>query len=423
MRGSTLPCQLTAFIDQWPHQKGPLSSGEWKDFFGRVWEQSAATLPRPAALNFDDRDLLAALRKRLMAPTSDGTVRLVVDGEDIRPIPSFIVPDACDKEFTNYLQRVDKGYEGRQWSLCVFRLHQASESLWRMAGSFLAGLYAELRALPSGAVDVDIFLGRYVATPVGVHTDHAANFMLSVHGEKRMALWDPAELPERPENRTPTGGMQFDRSMARVFTATTNNIVYMPSSWYHVGESPERATASLNIALFYDVPALDFARDIVLRRIDGLIDEFGLHQSVHLREGLSSNCTYSAMLSTLQRLLSPTELEDEFIASLLRRLTGYGLGAGIPLRSVARPRNVESYALEALPICAVARESNRLIIACNGRSARIEDTGAIARIVADLNARGYVRIAEYQCDTEDRALVEVVLDLLFKWGVVRALDG
>src|SRR5262249_19781349 len=97
-----------------------------------------------------------------------------------------------------------------------------------------------------------VFLRNHEATSFGVHRDEASVFLLPVEGCKRILAWPPGEL-EAGEVRFASLDYEAHRGRALVMEGEPGDVLYWPSSHWHVGESvtPWSASISLGIRLHF----------------------------------------------------------------------------------------------------------------------------------------------------------------------------
>src|SRR6185437_16553018 len=103
------------------------------------------------------------------------------------PCPEFLVLPT-DNSFQDYVSRIEHLADD-EWAVMYYGLHAASPIIWDVAKAFSDQLALSIGYRPGGRVDIDCFLGRYSATYIGIHADHAHNFGFTLRDGKTMFTW------------------------------------------------------------------------------------------------------------------------------------------------------------------------------------------------------------------------------------------
>src|SRR5207245_3009425 len=124
--------------------------------------------------------------------------------------------------------------------------------------------------------DVELFVSNNRLTPFGIHRDPASNFTLVVQGRKRMRLWPEAFFTRRP----PMDAESYAAHLGQALTleGEPGDLLYWPSSYWHVAESDGDLSVTMNICLYLEpygdapgCPAVELvtqrARDLAIRRL------------------------------------------------------------------------------------------------------------------------------------------------------------
>src|SRR5690606_17925463 len=173
----------------------------------------------------------------------DGGVRLrlFLDGALAQHDIVSLLPAREDGSIAGYAARLDRALDGREYLLVINNLQRHLPGLHRRLCGFLAPLYRRV-GMPAGLADADVFVGRYSRTPFGVHKDDASNFQFILEGDKTMRVWpdqafgDPAAMWEDASH---VRDAEYERARARgeVLRGRPGDVLYWPSSHWHVGES------------------------------------------------------------------------------------------------------------------------------------------------------------------------------------------
>lgn len=139
--------------------------------------------------------------------------------------PQWILPSQTDADLDSYLLRVDKQSNGLPWSCAFSGLHRLSMPLWDQAAYFAREVKDKIGSTPIGRTDVDIFIGRYNATNVGIHQDFAHNLSFTIRGPKRLVTWPPQDTDKLPIHST---HYREQRKFAEVLTGVAGGFTYFP---------------------------------------------------------------------------------------------------------------------------------------------------------------------------------------------------
>jgi hypothetical protein len=102
---------------------------------------------------------------------------------------------------------------------------------------------------PSSFSWSDAFLGRYSATPAGVHLDGACNFTFGIAGKKTLHLWEP-EYYLAIKKRTGQFDYRKHLKNATSLTVGPGEALYFPSRLWHVAEPGDDFSETATIALY-----------------------------------------------------------------------------------------------------------------------------------------------------------------------------
>lgn len=118
--------------------------------------------------------------------------------------------------------------------------------------------------LPRGYIESELFLGRYSATPGGIHREGCTNLHMVLQGKKVMHLWNTSDwIPEGTDLRAdtdPLGNVEEEYlpglAVADVEHLTTTTLrpgagqaMFWRSGIWHVGDTPE-PSLSFNVAMY-----------------------------------------------------------------------------------------------------------------------------------------------------------------------------
>jgi 50S ribosomal protein L16 3-hydroxylase len=163
------------------------------------------------------------------------------------------LPRDDDASFAGYGRRLEPALGGRGFSLVVNNLQRFDFDYWCRLRRVLRPLYERV-GVPSETADADLFVGTGAHTPFGMHKDRASNFCLVLEGRKRFLLWPHDVFRDRPDLVHTT---RYDayRDIAMTLEGDAGDVLYWPSSYWHVAESDGSLSVTSNVALYLHRPA------------------------------------------------------------------------------------------------------------------------------------------------------------------------
>ncbi|GAA1923552.1 hypothetical protein GCM10009716_34960 [Streptomyces sodiiphilus] len=314
-----------------------LDSLDWKLFAERHWDREPVLFRGVAPAPFQADEVFRAAVQgtrppgpRLMPPNAQFTI-----GREQQTRPGSWLPQPSDGSLAGYGERLARELGGRRYALVVHGFHTGHAPLWQRERAFYQGLWEQV-GQPAGGVITTLFHGTYEHSPVGVHRDRFATFMYALRGRKRMRFW-----PVRPWSGPMTTVLDYAHCRESSFSVEVapGDLLYWPSSHYHVGESAaggDEPATSVNVG----VPREDH------RAVTDLMDLLvGLDASALL--------TLETDIGRLPRvpdslLVPPAEapagLSGELPAALDRALALFrGLGEPGRLADLVRVRSLEHW--------------------------------------------------------------------------------
>ena len=232
---------------------------DWDAFVDRWWQRRVVVFRAASPIVLGDAftSALAAGRRQL-ADTYDAGARRAaqfsIDGQQQAFVAPWL-PIAADRDFAGYADRLAGPLAGRRHALMISRFHAHDIALWSALRAHFAPLWQRIGLPLTGAITT-LFHGDYEATPTGVHKDRFATMMFALAGRKRMRFW-----PARPWREPVSTITRYDAYLATSFAVEVGpgDVLYWPSSYYHVGESVGGIATSANIGIPIDEhrPAYD----------------------------------------------------------------------------------------------------------------------------------------------------------------------
>jgi 50S ribosomal protein L16 3-hydroxylase len=226
---------------------------DWDELVARWWERRVVVF-RGVGAPFTLPDAFAAAvaaGRRQLGRTYDlaarGDVRFSIDGQSQAFLAPW-VPVARDRDFTGYAARLAGALGDRCHALIISRFHSQAHAMWAAERAMFAPLWQRVGLPLTGAITT-LFHGDYEATPTGVHRDRFTTLLFALAGRKRMRFW-----PVRPWTEPVTTMTRYDAYLATSFAVEVGpgDVLYWPSSYFHIGESAGGMSTSVNVGIPID---------------------------------------------------------------------------------------------------------------------------------------------------------------------------
>jgi 50S ribosomal protein L16 3-hydroxylase len=369
-------------------------------FVRNFWERKAAVLKAKsdAIRPFADEALI--FPAVVAAGRSRSTVaRFYIDDDRVRGDLSQYFPINEDRDFDGYSSRMTEALSGRPFALVVHSLQSHAYDLWNRLGDFLIPLYERV-GLPPARADADIFLGTYRRTPFGLHKDTASNFSFVLQGKKRMRVWpfevfaDQAGVPNAHGTEVSLAervdpAKHHDTSL--VLEGSPGDVLYWPSTYWHLGESEGAFHASLNVAYYFPWKPLYSLEGLWLARAEALLGERVWAKAYPFdprRRQKLAGTTPVPMRSAINALdkagKDPVFLAAA-LASWLNRLTGLGFVSVPSLKESGSARKSEVLHIPRARPILHARHGKTLVLSANGHSISLKAEAWIPDLLRRLN--------------------------------------
>lgn len=224
---------------------------DWDAFVREDWDRRPVLFKgvadgRPFALAEVFRSALAAARRSRRRLPGEPDNSLVALDRMQQLDPSPWMPRREDGSMAGYRARMLDALGPRRYALVISAFHSYRLPLWRSERAFFAPLWRAAGLPITGAITT-LFHGNYESTPVGVHRDRFATFMVPLEGRKRMRFWTAKPWTEAvstlPDYRAHLAG-------SFAVEAEPGDLLYWPADYYHVGESiGGGVTTSVNLGV------------------------------------------------------------------------------------------------------------------------------------------------------------------------------
>jgi len=295
------------------------------------------------------------------------------------------LPRAKDICLPGYVARLNRDLAAGQLTMLVNDFqNELGWTFYNRLRQFLQGHY-EIAGVPARA-EVDLFLGNYRRTPLGVHRDEADVFCFVVDGRKKFRLW-PKESFRSSSPRYGPGPYTKYMKGSVCLAGDPGDILYWPSSYWHVAESDGQLVSSLTLGLYHGYSVFL----ALMKNIGEWYREIGGDERDPIGSLPFSNYRVPAeLVSTAQRAEGrPGRLTQRLMRIWMERITAYGFDRIPRLRRRATLETSE--AVRANPISPILhwRCNGDLVIAANGRSLAVTHDNEIVRMLGRVS-RGSV---------------------------------
>jgi len=156
------------------------------------------------------------------------------------------LPQQSDANFDGYCKRMKQSYKDARFGLVVVDYPSFDAQIRRRVQQFLRPLR---KLIKLGAKSKTLlFIGDYQRTPVGIHKDQHGTFVFVIEGRKRFRTWPGSFFPDEKFTRQ----LSYRKFLGDAITleGTAGDLIYWPSSYWHIGESIGGFSISLNIGVF-----------------------------------------------------------------------------------------------------------------------------------------------------------------------------
>lgn len=247
----------------------------WSDFCRNHWESRPGQFPgffsSPIA---SPTELFQACLDKSGAGASD---RIWVASQDSYQKVDYskFGPRTEDVDLDGFFERIDQNLKGRPFGLNRHALQLGSAELWFRFRQFLRDFH-ELLGLPTGRWDIDTFWGTYAATPFGIHVDNASVFAIGVKGYRTYYTWPRDYFEEDdPALHSPDPGVIDPHKAEAVrLELGPGDMVYWPSSHWHVVTSDGSPSAVIQLSCYFDFDLAQVVGNLCQRLVKTQADRF-----------------------------------------------------------------------------------------------------------------------------------------------------
>jgi hypothetical protein len=179
---------------------------------------------------------------------------------DLRKVDKGALPGAGDETFEQCTSRLQEIWGPDDWFAYINDVQQYNGDLWERAIEIISPLMKQAGGMPAGGFKMELFFGRYGATPTGIHLDTSDNLAFVLKGPKRMIFWPRStfsSLLQIPSASDPSHEQALTRhyqehmSNALTLDAEEGDVVFWSRDYWHVGASPDAWTAMIAIPMWW----------------------------------------------------------------------------------------------------------------------------------------------------------------------------
>ena len=381
-----------------------LSPAFWAHFEREHWEKRPLLIKNPFAepiLSPEATFKTLVRASQRAGSTDDLPIGFYVDyGRLIAEVRKYL-PLAADGSNRGYAERLSRALQGRRFALIAQEFQAENALLWFRLREFVRGLFAVV-GVPGQGAKATLFMGDYEKTPVGLHDGNSSNFKFIIEGRKKMRLW-PGEFFRGKEEVERTLDYERFADGGVTLEGEPGDIIYWPSSNWHIGEPVDGLAVSISLALFvHDQPSAPHEIWAQLaRRIEESIGTtaIGDHDLFNPKQLPPRKRTVTAVANLAARHLRESsrdpELGEQIDAMWLNRATSFGfefVPPPLPPKSLGDDAVVQGSA--EYPIAWLPASDDEMICSVNGHSFSIAANPNIIALFKKLNRAGSHRVRD-----------------------------
>jgi hypothetical protein len=379
----------------------------WRQFVENHFEKSPTVLGgrRMSAVLTTEKELFDLLAI-FPADAAERTLRFF-DGPSLVDDPFACLPREADGSLEGYVTRAAATLcSDGQFGLFVSKVSELSALHWRRARTFFRPLFAKV-GHPGGPTTMQIFLSKYGHTPFGVHKDDSSIFHTVVRGPKRMLVWPYeafAHLVADGSDMRYEGYVLEElavdevRSSAMVLEGQTGDILYWPSTYWHVAEAVPGAPYSLSMNVGFALTQPRHALECLAERLmRASLTGPGstMRTAVDARGEVTMPREIGVMVERLRALLDNGEIERSLCEGWMEHVSS----SGFVDRPTAPPdREVDPSAVvkidEEAPVLWRQDENQGIVVCANGTTIYFGRDGGITHLLTLLNSGHARRVSE-----------------------------
>jgi hypothetical protein len=250
-------------------------------------------------------------------------------------------------------------------------------------------------------VDLDTFVGKYGATPRGIHTDPGTTFMFVVQGTKRMVVWPPSTFSPTdhrivgfPMQREVYALQYEDAPPGIVLEGKVGDILYWPSTYWHLGVSSdvEEPVAALNVGVWLEGKSRPALSPLVQDILGQSYGSAGASPTYPLPPPNATSIedtipqAEAKLIQSLADALREGVLDEMLAEHWLNRVTAYGFKRVPPPLPLVRLESGQTIVSHPRRPIRSLRLGDELLISASGYSRRLPFSARLHRMVEVLAA-------------------------------------
>ncbi|MCY1035340.1 cupin-like domain-containing protein [Corallococcus sp. BB11-1] len=372
------------------------AEGFWEHFLKEHWGQKPGVFRDvlPGLIATPD-EVFEGIRASWARRETD--VRSVyVNGRRCTPAESFTFAPKPEETFEPYLSRITAEQEV---TFVIYGMQVHAPELWVRTREFISGFIARL-GVPID-VELELFSGKYRATPRGPHRDDASNLSWILHGEKTMLVWPPDFFEKRGVPTATQRGQTWGRDLcdpevykqyqdeAVVLHAKEGELLYWPYTWWHMAVADKHDAPMMLNTCVYNRPKADALGVMLMglmRQMElGRIDNFGRFDPA-VGGDSPAPADIVATLAHLGGLCASEQMRGVLAERFVKHASSSGF-TDVPARAPkALPADVGTVHIDARFPIAFRQDGEALRVWSNGHAITLPATPQQVELLTRLNA-------------------------------------
>lgn len=323
---------------------------DWPTFFSTYWLKKPVLFKNPFSKPIMSKGDVFNVLKRYQADLAQHKKRqVIVYDQDRSAINGYhtsirnnlgvhkLLPSEADISFEEFDYRMTSSERYKEY--CIYIQEANSDQfLWDKTRELLHTIHQHLPLSPH-KVTCDLFIGNYAKTNFGAHRDPLNNMMFMVFGSRTMLLWDDEVWFEELGNPRDFSHVVLDYEHFREAAITVNveegDMLYWPSSAWHVGENHGELSTSFNVDFFCEKMDSDILSDEILKEtlskaVKNIAREIYAEKekisepmvSGHAKTSLPD--AYEQMVNEFKQRFESRPISNELTSRWLKKNTSFG---------------------------------------------------------------------------------------------------
>lgn len=315
-----------------PGKSALLDQKFWHHFAKTIWEKEPLALKnvKSGLLEMSDAeifDLLVLYSDRCRQQSDPEGFKFYIDGFKAEAADVLqVLPVRKDRSLLGYHARMEAEFS--DYCLVCDELLRVNLKKQHLLTDFTDELYRHV-GFPNRFAEMGLYLGNYRKTPFGVHVDSCGVFSFPVAGTKKFRLW-PAGYGEK--NPGLDRAFKYDKYKkdSVVLEARPGDMVYWPSSAWHIAESDGSFSATWSLGVWVDQPLTEILSAPLKELVETKLGSLGqasttVFKTLHRESGEVRELpeAYRSATEVLQSLTA-VELQETFLKSWMKHISLQG---------------------------------------------------------------------------------------------------